>query len=63
MIPGSTEQELDAFLAARRPMDSGASFAAGDMLADWRITAFLGRGGSGEEHRNGFQEKQFDFNI
>ena len=42
---------LDSYLAAHRPISSEASFADGRMLGEWRITAFLGKGGSAEVYQ------------
>ena len=42
---------LDSYLAAHRPIPSGASVADGQMLGEWRITAFLGKGGSAEVYQ------------
>lgn len=42
---------LDSYLAAHKPISSEASFADGESLGEWRITAFLGRGGSAEVYQ------------
>ena len=42
---------LDSYLAAHKPIPSGASFADGQVLGEWRITAFLGKGGSAEVYQ------------
>lgn len=42
---------LDSYLAAHRPIPSEASFADGQSLGEWRITAFLGKGGSAEVYQ------------
>lgn len=42
---------LDSYLAAHKPIPSGASFADGQLLGEWRITAFLGKGGSAEVYQ------------
>ena len=42
---------LDSYLAAHRPIPSEASFADGQTLGEWRITAFLGKGGSAEVYQ------------
>lgn len=42
---------LDSYLAAHKPIPTGASFADGQVLGEWRITAFLGKGGSAEVYQ------------
>ena len=39
---------LESRCAAHAPVSSGGSFRAGAVFGDWRVTAFIGRGGNGE---------------
>ena len=39
---------LAEFCAAHAPVTDGGSFPAGTVFGDWRVTAFVGRGGNGE---------------
>ena len=39
---------LAEFCAAHAPLMDGGSFPAGTVFGDWRVTAFIGRGGNGE---------------
>lgn len=45
------DSAVDAFLSAHAPVEPGAHFAAGTAIGDWRLTGFLGRGGSSEVYR------------
>lgn len=42
------EDSISAMCAAHGPVASACRFAAGTIFGDWRLTAFVGRGGSGE---------------
>lgn len=39
---------IEARCAAHAPLSSNGHFASGTVFGDWRITAFIGRGGNGE---------------
>ena len=43
-----TADSLESLCAAHAPMAPGGRFAAGTVFGDWRLTAFIGRGGNGE---------------
>ena len=45
---GSRTGEFESFLARRAPLATPAAFRDGETFGEWRITAFLGKGGGGE---------------
>lgn len=47
----SKTDALDDFLDGHEPIPSAASLAIGTTISNWRIVAFLGRGGSAEVYR------------
>ena len=42
------DDSISAMCAAHGPVASACRFAAGAIFGDWRLTAFIGRGGNGE---------------
>ena len=42
------DEAISAMCAAHGPVASACRFAAGTIFGDWRVTAFIGRGGNGE---------------
>ena len=50
-MPQNSEQSADSLesrCAAHAPVTPSARFPAGTIFGDWRLTAFIGRGGNGE---------------
>ena len=43
--------EIEGILSAHERMPTGASFLEGTVFGNWRVTAFIGKGGSGEVYR------------
>lgn len=43
--------EIEGILSAHERMPTGASFRDGAVFGNWRVTAFIGKGGSGEVYR------------
>ena len=42
---------LDSYLASHKPIPAEGAFSDGQLLGEWRITAFLGKGGSAEVYQ------------
>ncbi len=43
--------EIEGILSAHERMPTGASFPDGAVFGNWRVTAFIGKGGNGEVYR------------
>ena len=46
--PPDDVDSITAMCAAHAPVQNGGRFQAGTVFGDWRVTAFIGRGGNGE---------------
>jgi formylglycine-generating enzyme required for sulfatase activity len=47
-FPAEPVDQLAALCAAHAPVDCAGRFVTGTVFGDWRLTAFIGRGGNGE---------------
>ena len=50
-MSGLSSGAVDDFLRGHSQIPDGGTFQAGDALGDWRITAFVAKGGNGEVYR------------
>ena len=47
-VPPPGPDSIESRCASRAPVPQNGRFPAGTVFGDWRLTAFIGRGGSGE---------------
>ena len=50
-MPDASDSEIEGFLRSRGPFEPPPRHPCGERIGDWKILAFLGRGGSSEVYR------------
>jgi serine/threonine protein kinase len=50
-MPDVADNEIEGFLRSHGPFEKPPSISSGERIGDWKVLAFLGRGGSAEVYR------------